>query len=369
MSKNDYFFFNTHKDLDSAIQMISSYINGNSSDKLSCAGLFLKKDLKEIFGRYSPEKFNHTFEEINESVFKISVTKRYKMNGIWKIKEGKALFLKLDPSFCVIVCKENLDIFKSVILQFLSYYYIESSRAFLNSKDLKELIQLLQQKTNGKIITNRIVAYERKSDNGKNNLKKSAIIYTKENYEDSFEYAIDKDQFIDKIEFTLKKEKDKSFVDILNGFISREGLFRVDSNFSLFFDSIIQGYKKIALSNFKMFANRQRTKNEEFEVKPLEITYNTEIFHDMSNNKRLINVLSKMKHSTLSCYHCNPYINLSILDYLDGSSADLWVIDTSKIIIIPQSKCSQNFLSRFVNFLFENFREGKLQDFKGDTIV
>lgn len=367
MVDNTYFFYDHHIDLSSAISMISKYLKNNPGMKANIAGIHLKKDIEDCFLKYKPERFKHKLIKINPAVFRLELIKKYATKHISKTLEGKALLLRVEEDFFIVVSIESLTIFKSVVLQFLSHYYIELSRAYLDSQNLRSLLNHLKEESNGTIISNRIIAYERKPRQEYITLKKSAIIYTKEDYNDSFEEAIDKDQFIDKIDFILIRTKDKKREIVFNGHLSREGIFRVDNNFSLFYESIIQRYKDISKTIFNLFKNRERKKEEKFEVKPLEINYSKNIFEDKGNNYRFINMLKAMHHISLSCYHCNPYISLSVLDYLDGSSLDIWVLDPQKIILIPQTKCTSNFLSRFVKHIFENFREGLIKEFGGEV--
>ena len=61
----------------------------------------------------------------------------------------------------------------------------------------------------------------------------------------------------------------------------------------------------------------------------------------------------------LGC-HGNPYIHMSVADYTDGSSYDLWVVNPKRIVIVPQIRATEGSLSRLTNHIFEQFKEGEI---------
>jgi hypothetical protein len=53
-----------------------------------------------------------------------------------------------------------------------------------------------------------------------------------------------------------------------------------------------------------------------------------------------------------------------MLDYLDGSSYDVWVLATDRLVIIPQFSASMASFSRLVNHIFERIHEGKVEKYE-----
>jgi hypothetical protein len=70
--------------------------------------------------------------------------------------------------------------------------------------------------------------------------------------------------------------------------------------------------------------------------------------------------MKKMKASDVSIIHSNPYVNLSIIDYYDGSIYDIWILRSDIITIVPQMKSSHQALKRLVNHIFDTYAEGDL---------
>ena len=362
--EEEYFFYNHHQNLDSAVTAISTYLAKKYGSQALIAGLNLKKPVQKIF-RYLPDKFKIKIHENNPSVYKLEINKIVKWKGKERIEKAKCLLLKIADDFIIVVSIEGLSSFHSIILQCLSYYNLELSRSYLDSNSLRTILDNLR-KNNCTISAKRIIALERELSEEGQLIKKSDIIYTNEDYREAFQTAIDRDQFIDKIDIKIRKGKDENET-VFNSHLSRQGIFRIDTNFSFFFETILQDYKNMSVTKFSLLCDRARTRERNFVVKPLEIKYGVKIFSDVANNKRLIQAIKTMKYLSISGYHSNPYINLSVLDYLDGSSLDLWVYCEDSIVLVPQSKCTPDFLSRFINHVFENFREGTVEAFDGDT--
>ncbi len=95
------------------------------------------------------------------------------------------------------------------------------------------------------------------------------------------------------------------------------------------------------------------------EIRPLEINFEQELFKEKSNHANFIGMLSLLEDSSVSVLHGNPYIHLSIMDYIDGSSYDLWVVDSKQILLVPQLNSTIASLKRIVNHIYDYYAEGR----------
>jgi hypothetical protein len=93
------------------------------------------------------------------------------------------------------------------------------------------------------------------------------------------------------------------------------------------------------------------------EIRPVFIEYSNNIFENVEQNKRLIKSLSEFPKSSYSVYHGNPYLHMSMVDYCDGSSYDIWVVSSNRLIIIPQLRATFNSLSRLCEHILKRFME------------
>jgi len=56
----------------------------------------------------------------------------------------------------------------------------------------------------------------------------------------------------------------------------------------------------------------------------------------------------------------NPYLHVSLFDFIDGSSCDIFVSSPDEISVIPSYTCSVFSLMRIFNQLSKDFQEGNL---------
>lgn len=97
---------------------------------------------------------------------------------------------------------------------------------------------------------------------------------------------------------------------------------------------------------------------------PIVIRFDQKIFGNAKINERCIDMLAQMPNSSISEYHVNPHIHISLVDYMDGSSYDIWVLVNDRLVIIPQIRASGASLRRLVNHIFECIREGKVEKYE-----
>lgn len=64
------------------------------------------------------------------------------------------------------------------------------------------------------------------------------------------------------------------------------------------------------------------------------------------------------------CSTATRTLHATLVDDVDLSSADVWVLSQSNILIVPQLRASTGALKRLVNHIFENFAEGKVGEAK-----
>ena len=177
-----------------------------------------------------------------------------------------------------------------------------------------------------------------------------------------FRKIFDEEEWIKSVDFKISsQDNNDSFNENLitsfhtkNNFfkISRYGLFQCRDFFSFMFKSVIEEMASNASNNFSLYDNRNRSKNDDYRLKPVCIEFDSDIFKDKKENKSLADVLNKISDSSLSIFHSNPYFHASYVDYRDGSSYDIWVLSNNKITIIPQMKSTAAAIDRLIEMYF-----------------
>ena len=147
------------------------------------------------------------------------------------------------------------------------------------------------------------------------------------------------------------------------GTIARDCRFSVAVGAGTLFETLIP--RAIELSHER---NRRIEASAESagadEVEPTVIRFDKKIFRDKNMNTKYVDVIAEMPDSSISKYHVNPHIHLSLVDYMDGSSYDIWVLASDRLTIIPQIRASGASLRRLVNYVFERIGEGRVEKYE-----
>jgi hypothetical protein len=271
----------------------------------------------------------------------------------------------MNTNMYIAITSEKQKFVKKALMRFFESYYSEASRLHINSTQIQQLLDSIKQKTNCDIITDRVVAYSRIDKRKKiilgrrQRLKESDLRWTEEDYQISFRKAAENDQWIHNINFYGQSNGKVAF----EASISRDGLLKCNGNVKQLFDIVSGELLNVGKKNADIFSNKSRLENNG-NIQPIAVVYPNDIFEDAEQNKKLIKAISEFPHSSYSVYHGNPYLHLSLVDYADGSSYDVWVVSSDKIIIVPQLRATFNSLSRFCEHVFKRFQEGRLTEFK-----
>ena len=357
-----------HDDADACSRYINEMLQRNPKYQVSMFLLVSKKDIIDVFKNMNSEKFIIKFGVKNEtdSIFSIKITKKDYDDF------GNVLIMRTaKPEIYFAVTNEPRFFVETVLRPFINSFYPEISRAFLSSQEIQQILEMLESKSKVKIIVDRITAYKRiahkisynkKTRRAESSLdsKESAVTYTGKPYKESFDDAISNDQWIDKIQFHLLKNDHIN----MQGYFSRSSLFKFRYGFSPFYQIVAPYIIELVEKKFKLYSNRSRTKDKTRPA-PLVIALDHDVFEDVEQNSRFIESMKKMTHVSTSIYHSNPYIHISLVDYLDGSSFDIWVLSANKITIVPQLRASHSSVARLLNHIFERFREGKILEYEG----
>ena len=151
----------------------------------------------------------------------------------------------------------------------------------------------------------------------------------------------------------------------MTAFLSRSSIYRVSKNFSLFFENILTDICGISQALYSLYTNRSRRQQNEVQpAKPLSIEFGYAVFDQPKKNKQLIDALKELTNSSVSVIHGNPYLHASIVDFLDGSSYDLWVLSQNRLILVPQLRATYSSINRICDHIFRKFREGEVKEFE-----
>lgn len=257
----------------------------------------------------------------------------------------------------LVITLDDSEFFHKDLRPFISSLYPHVISTFIKSKKLRELIErfsLINSLTEIKIT--RASHILRFSDNR----PVSAVTWPKVTLDEAFSWVNENNGWFKSLQFNAKRNSNT----LASIFIDRKGVVRTNGVFELVADTFI----KYAIDNiettFVQFRNRDRRTSENKEAKPLIIQYEENVFENVERNQVFIKALNLLDNSSISVIHGNPYIHLSIIDYIDGSSYDLWVLNNNEIILVPQMKGTIASIKRIVNHVFDTYAEGEVKEYE-----
>lgn len=144
------------------------------------------------------------------------------------------------------------------------------------------------------------------------------------------------------------------------GTVARDCCFSAAAGAGALFGAAIP--RAIALSlerNLFMEASAESASSGETE--PTVIRFGRRTFLDRGRNVRFVDAMAEMPDTSISKYAMTSHVHLSMVDYTDCSSYDLWAPSIDKLVIIPQIRASGASLRRIVNYVFERIGEGRVE--------
>lgn len=354
--------FESSNEISEIPKIIDTYLKNAPSKKVSGFLLTSNLDLLELISyekntHYRVSKRFKNMESISFSIQK--VLKRSK-----RIISGNILLMRTAyKNVFVVLSDGTLEFMKVGIGKYFKDSYPDTSMVGLSSKTIREALNELAKKLAVEIVADRTVATKQILKNR----KESEVTYTAIPFEEAFRRAFEDDRWIDKIEFSAF-EKTKKGNMVMNAFISRESIFKVNKNFSSFYELTISYLAEIAQKIYSFYSDRGRKQENGIrEPKPLTIDFGQAIFDKPEKNKYLVEALKKLNDLSISVIHGNPYLHASIVDLLDGSSYDLWVLSQTRLILVPQLRATTHSLNRICDHITTKFREGEIKNFQEEN--
>lgn len=256
------------------------------------------------------------------------------------------------------------------VLPLLDSLYPKAVRPFLTQTELHRLIRGVQieiRKQGKRLRVLELSARKRLTGEARKRFQ-SVREWTDADLDSVFDEAREHNIWFRSVNFELVAEHHGRISSTgTRGKLSKYGYFRCNGDFSLFDALLIEDLLSFSSERVRFFSERDRISTQDHSPRPVQISYESEVFKSSTETRRLVDSLRKFSHGTCTVLHANPYIHLSLVDNIDYSSADVWVLSQNEILVVPQMRASSAALRRIVNHIFEDFREGKISEFQAQT--
>jgi hypothetical protein len=262
----------------------------------------------------------------------------------------------------LLVWIEPARFWHDVIAPFVGSLYPTLVRPFYTQPEMHSFLKNVQNEGRSVRIL-RLNSRERLRLPGSRKRYASDLRWTDSDIDSAFSSARQENVWFKSIAFELVREvKERLVSEDIKATISKNAYFSCTRSFSQFFRSIVEPMVRIGHERLVFFGNRDRRATSFAGPRPVKIRYDSDIFNTAEQTKKLLEAMKRFKHGTCSVLHANPYLHVSVVDNYDNSSADVWVLAKSEILIVPQIKTSDAALERVVNHIFEHFREGTIAE-------
>lgn len=326
-------------------------------------------NLFEVLESRIIRNFKYSKEELGKDIYSFKLYKKFRGREK-KDRESKFIIFKhSNTDIYILITHEKYTVFHKDILSFINKFYPKIVKTYIDSKNMKEIFHNLEKEIEEINIRIKGLSHQSRITNKEANKPyETGRKWTDISFKEMFQKVEENDEWIKSIDFTFTSrensisEQFKDFLNI-NCQISRNGVFKCDGKYAFFYIVIVNYIINKAIKDLNLLSNRQRIKEEKFKPKPIVIEYKYDLFKDVSQNKRLIEVLQKIPFSSVSVSHSNPYLNCSYVDFKDGSSYDIWILSNNEITIIPQMRSSYASLERLSHHIFIGLREGLIKNY------
>ena len=158
----------------------------------------------------------------------------------------------------------------------------------------------------------------------------------------------------------LAKDEAAAGADMVT--VARDCRFSARRGARVLFDTILPLVEDLAVKrNEQLHASAETAGNPTPE--PLIVKFAKKVFADPKKNDVHIKAIASMPNIGINEHHVNPYIHLSLIDYMDCSSYDIWVLVSDRVAIIPQLSATDASMGRLVNHMMEKFGDATIEKY------
>jgi len=288
----------------------------------------------------------------------------FKDHGRQKKETGRFFTLQDEqyPSVFVALTIEPTNFYHRALFPLLTAFYPKIMMTFITHKKLRRLLERFQSEGDySELVITRAsqrLRYE-ELERGHHNIP--VVSWPSISLSEAFDWVYQQNGWFESISFDVRRQHRT----LANISLARKGIVRANALFANAYKSFLKPVSKTIHDNLELFSHRARLEREDSSPRPLTIDFEAGQFRDLEENRRFIKAMRRLKTASVSVLHGNPYIQLSIIDYFDGSVFDLWVLDERQIVIVPQLKGSVAAIKRLINHVFDDYAEGDLSNYTG----
>ena len=254
---------------------------------------------------------------------------------------------------------EKGEFVKEQLVPMLRALYPRVNMTFISHKKLREILNAFKTKSGFSDITVTRTSHRSRLTGESGEKVVPLVSWPGTNMDRVFQWVHENNGWLNNLEFLSRRD---SGAQAKMSF-TRQGIVRTDGFVPIIISAFVDPVAKLISNNLAMFSGRSRNESAELAVKPLAIQFASDQFEKVAENANFIKAMRRLKTASVSVIHGNPYLHLSVIDYLDGSTFDLWVLKSNELVIAPQLCGSYGAIKRLINHVFDTYAEGDIKEY------
>lgn len=329
---------------------IEEFLKENPRKSVQFKSVVAQKNPIYLF-RQLNQRFNDSTISVTEHAdhYQINVNRKIKQSGR-RVEGSFAIFQHEQSHVWTALSGEGSDFFTKGVDWVIRNTPPQIYEFYATSRDLEEVLDRFDESldSNPFIEVTQAVAYSHKDQ--------AEISYKKRPYGVVFGQAREGRSYIDSLTFEATTEEEL----LLRASMNRDGSTTLNKgDVDLFFNKLLDQFISYGDEKAEVFTGKERNP-ETGDVQEIEIQFDNPVFQSPKDNKLLVDALTDLTKSSVTVYHANPYAHVSVLDFNDGSSSDVFITDPNTVTIVPSYRGSTNSLMRISNKLYRELDESTL---------
>lgn len=322
--------------------------------------IYSKGDILDVFNDSLDSRGMHVVKSKNGLHF-IHLDYTYKENGKDQHSSGAFYILEIDSDarISAIITIEDNHFISHGLVPFIHRLHPNVMTSFISHKRLQGLVSDFQKSEQFKSFTIKKISTGIRYGERKSFM--SSISWVTHSLDEMSTWVMENNGWFKSIRFEARKDMSPT----ASISVDRRGIIKATYYVGKVFSSFVVPFSNDLNENVKKYRDRSRRDNSNLNARPLTIRFDENKFEDVKENHKFIESMRRMEKVAVSVVHGNPYIYMTLLDYNDGSSFELWVLNDKELVIVPQMRCSVSSLDRLINHVFDSYAEGDVVEYSG----
>jgi hypothetical protein len=249
------------------------------------------------------------------------------------------------------------------LVRFLDARYPLLVPVYLSQRELIRSIKALRHSTLDLDLRVREMSASESIETDAGKRKRSVREWTDEDLDNLLVHVEDRRQIINSLRFDFHRRLNDK-VDVtptLSCKVTRKAVVEITGKFRVAWDTVIADVVNAGAEKLTFLSNRG-LRQRNYRPAPLAIHFKRQVFDDLAEVRRFVEVMRNYPHSAYAVQHGNPYAHLQLSDRWDGSSFELWAVTRDNILIVPRLQATEGALERLIHYIYDEFREGEITD-------